>query len=242
MKSLPHLGPLPAHTLTASARARRVRLVITPAAGLRVVLPQGFDRSLVPAILRERLGWIEHHLERARAVQAGREAAIAPPESVEFRAVGRVVRVRYLLTTATGVSARGEGNVVTVRGAIEGRENVYQALRAWLVREAKAVLPGLLAERSASLNLPFERVGVRLQRSRWGSYSARGSVSLNAKLLFLPPEITRYVLAHELAHSRHLDHSARFWAFLERLCPGAAALDKTLRHADGHVPAWANPA
>lgn len=264
---------LPAHTLTESARARRVRLVVTPAAGLRVVVPRGFDHGLIPAILRERLDWIEHHLERAQAIQAGRLALQTPPEYVEFRAVGRVVRVRYLMTQAKSVSARraagagwadgpagaapadgsegaggawamgadGDCAVVTVRGAIGKREDVYRAMRAWLVREAKAVLPGLLAAESARLNLPFTGVGVRLQRSRWGSYSARGTVSLNAKLLFLPPEITRYVLAHELAHSRHLDHSARFWAFLERICPGAASLDKALRHARDYVPAWAAP-
>ncbi len=233
-------GVLPAHTLTVSARARRVRLVITPATGLRVVVPKGFDRSLVPAILAERLPWIEHHLELARQAQAGREAALTPPETVELRAIGRVLRVRYLLTAAKGVSASGEGDMLTVRGAISERDAVFRALRAWLVRRGKAVLPELLAAQGSRLGLPFTGVTIRLQRRRWGSYSARGGVSLNARLLFLPPEITRYVLIHELAHSRHLNHSDAYWKYLEGLCPGAAALDKALRRAGGHVPAWAD--
>lgn len=218
-----------------------MRLVITPAKGLQVVVPKGFDRSRIPSILQERLDWIEHHLERARQALAGREATLAPPETVAFRSIGRTVRVRYLLTDAKGVSARGDGDMVTVRGAIGARDAVFLALRSWLLGQGKAVLPGLLAAESVRLGLPFESASVRLQRSRWGSYSARGGVSLNAKLLFLPPEITRYVLVHELAHSRHLNHSGAFWTFLEHLCPGAAALDKALRRSGGHVPGWADP-
>ena len=88
----------------------------------------------------------------------------------------------------------------------------------------------------------FARVAVRGQRSVWGSCSSRGTVSLNWKLLFLRPALVDYVLVHELAHTRHLDHSSAFWRLLVSLEPSARALDAELRSAGRFVPHWLEPA
>lgn len=254
---------LPPYELRSSGRARRVRLVITPRNGLTVVTPEGFDPELVPDIVRERLDWVTHHLEKALSVR--REAEL-PPASVELRAVGRALSVRYRLAgnfgaarrdvspqaghvllgapdarePAGGVRVRASGErSLEVSGNIACRESVGLALRAWLKREAARELPLLLGHESRRTGLTYSSVTVRLQRTRWGSCSAKGGISLNARLLFLPPEIARYVLAHELAHTVHLNHSEKYWRFLESVHPGAASLDRALRTARRFVPAWA---
>jgi predicted metal-dependent hydrolase len=213
-----------------------VRLVITPQDGLTVVTPQGFDLRLVPDIVRERLGWVERHLEKALAVRAEAEL---PPSDVALRAVGRVLGLRYKAGDGcVRVRATGE-RTLDVSGNIAARESVGLALRAWLRREAARQLPLLLEAESRRTGLTYSSVTVRLQRTRWGSCSAKGGISLNARLLFLPPEIARYVLAHELAHTVHLNHSEKYWRFLESVHPGASALDRALRTARRYVPAWA---
>ncbi|WP_243358222.1 M48 family metallopeptidase [Fundidesulfovibrio terrae] len=250
---------LPPYELRSSGRSRRVRLVITPRNGLTVVTPEGFDPELVPDIVRDRLDWVTHHLERAQSMR--REAEL-PPASVELRAVGRELSVRYRLAgrfgaarrdvspqaghvpdarePAGGVRVRASGErSLDVSGNIAARESVGLALRAWLKREAARELPILLEAESRRTGLTYSTVSVRLQRTRWGSCSAKGGISLNARLLFLPPEIARYVLAHELAHTVHLNHSEKYWRFLESIHPGALALDRQLRTARRYVPFWA---
>jgi len=246
--------PLPPYSHRVSPRAKRVRLVITPETGLTVVTPPGFDPGLLPGIVMDRLGWVEHHLQRANAA---RQAPPEPPARVELRAVGRVLSVRYRAGSFTagrstqdgaaarkmdlgGVRVREQGiATLEVAGNIACRDSVTQALRRWLTREGLRVLPPWLESEAARLGLSYSGTSVRLQRTRWGSCSAKGLISLNARLLFLPQEVAGYVLAHELAHTVHLNHSAAYWRFLERLLPGASQLDRALREARHLVPAWA---
>ena len=237
--SCPATAELPQYALRLSPRARRVRLTVCPRRGLTVVIPRGFNPALVPDIVRGRLEWATRHLER---VEALRHEALAPPAAVELAALGRVWSVRYRARPGVrGVRlAASGGDSLEISGDLSGREPVREVLRTWLRREAARHLPPMLDALSTALGLPHAGLTVRLQRTRWGSCSASGAISLNARLLFLPPELARYVMVHELAHTLHLNHSPAYWQALESLLPGAKALDRQLRRARRHVPAWAS--
>ena len=169
----------------------------------------------------------------------GLGAWFTPPGQVLFRAVGQSLAVRYRPGAGELVRARRAGpGSLEVAGAIADRRAVALCLRTWLLREAKGLLAPWLAAEARGLGLDFARTCVRLQRSRWGSCSSAKTISLNAKLLFLPRDLAQYVLAHELAHIAHLNHSPAFWGFLETVLPGARILDKALRRAGDFVPAW----
>lgn len=92
-------------------------------------------------------------------------------------------------------------------------------LKAWFRGQAERVLPGRLRALAVQLGVRPTRVTIRAQRTRWGSCSARGAISLNWRLLLLPSELADYVLVHELCHLRHLDHSPRFWNMVRGLMP-----------------------
>jgi predicted metal-dependent hydrolase len=113
-----------------------------------------------------------------------------------------------------------------------------RALIRWLTQHAQARLGTRLAEVAQQHGFSYSALKLRRQRTRWGSCSARGIISLNLALLFQSPEVLRYLMCHELAHTRHMNHSARFWRCVEECEPRYRSLDAQLRTGWSHVPSW----
>ena len=118
---------------------------------------------------------------------------------------------------------------------------IIKRLLKWLLGRALPAFTSRLEEISRTHGLSFSAVRVRRQRTRWGSCSTRGVISLNLALLFQPPAVLRYLLCHELAHTRHMNHSSRFWNCVAQMEPRWRELDAQLRHAWRRVPGWAQP-
>ena len=89
-----------------------------------------------------------------------------------------------------------------------------------LARRAKVELPARTWELAAVTGVEVRLVTVRNQRSRWGSCSEHGTISLNWRLVQTPDFVRDYIIYHELMHLREMNHSARFWARVEEVCPG----------------------
>lgn len=98
-----------------------------------------------------------------------------------------------------------------------------------LSKRMKAVLPEKLARYSAALGVTYGRVSVRCQKTKWGSCSSAGNLNFNCLLMLAPEGVLDYVIVHELCHRRHMDHSKRFWADVERACPEYKTHKKWLR-------------
>ncbi len=107
-------------------------------------------------------------------------------------------------------------------------ENIEKSLLGFLRELARDDLRSRLLALSSEAGLNWEKVRIGNQRSRWGSCSAKKTISLNWRLILLPYEIANYVIYHELAHLKHLNHSARFWEYLEKICPNSKVYDKSL--------------
>jgi predicted metal-dependent hydrolase len=110
-----------------------------------------------------------------------------------------------------------------------GATRVPPEVEAHLRRLAARELPSRLSELASLHGFAVSAVSVRNQRTRWGSCAPSGRISLNWRLIQLPPAVRDYVLLHELTHLRHLNHSARFWRELARLCPDHAEARRWLR-------------
>lgn len=113
-----------------------------------------------------------------------------------------------------------------------------EALQAWLRkvieealrRHARIILPPRLSMLSRQYNLPYQQVKITSSNTRWGSCSARHSINLSYYLLLLPKHLIDYVLLHELAHTREMNHGERFWVLLNELTERKAqALRKELK-------------
>ena len=102
---------------------------------------------------------------------------------------------------------------------------LYRARR----EEARTLVHARLAYWSAAHPFSFGQVRIKNHRTAWGSCSAKKNLNFNWRLVTLPSELADYVILHELCHTVHLNHSADFWEFLERLAPDCRALRLRLR-------------
>ena len=222
-----------------STRARRLSLRVYPDARVELVVPPRARPRDVQDFLAAHREWID--AKRAQMLRNRPTPQVFPPPAVEFPLTGE----RWRLHIAGGAGAirvaeRGTGDaerVLRVSG-MGGPTAMRKALRAWLLRAARPRLEPLVAALSASSGIAYSQVSVRRQRSRWGSCSARGTISLNACLLFQRSAVVDYLIVHELTHVKHMNHSARFWAAVERNCADWRVLDRELVQGWRHVPRW----
>lgn len=225
-----------------SARARHVGLRLSRSAGLLVTVPLRVTLAQVDAVVLAKSGWISKHLDRFAALPPGipiPSTPVALPLIIELPALSESWTVAYAESTIAGVRLRvlapGE---LQLRGAIADAELCRRALRLWLAQRAEETLLPLLRELAIAGNFRYERGQIRGQRTRWGSCSGRGTLSLNWHLLFLNPQQVRYVLLHELCHTVELNHSPRFWQLLEQHQPDSEGLRQSMRRAWQELPAW----
>ena len=236
-------------TLRRSSRAKKIRLVVNER-GLTVIVPRRFrvTKDLEP-LLERHLEWILRSLEKmkTRAAQerpSGEDGTPAPlPGVIPLPALGEVWRVEFVdlseKARADYVYSEGGGLIRLLRSFTPAE--AAEALRIWLRLRAKDALPPLLRELSATFwpDQPVNRVFVKELRSRWGSCSSRRNVNLNCRLLFLPPDLVRHVMLHELCHLLEMNHSAAFYAHLRTVDPETDRHIEELRDAWRRVPAWA---
>ena len=229
--------------LRISPRSRSIRFCVTPEHGLEVVIPQGYNPELLPVLVERKQRWIRAALERVEALRAlhGSENAWCLPARIHLPAVD----LTWMLTARptdnaarTVVRESGAGQLL-ISGVIDDEQACRAALGRWLTRQAHQHLLPDLARISRELGLPYRRVLIRRQKTRWGSCSRNGTISLNAKLLFLAPETVNYVMVHELCHRVELNHSPRFWRLVERHCPDYRRINAQRRELWKAVPRWA---
>jgi predicted metal-dependent hydrolase len=229
-----NLPDLPEYTLRRSPRAKHVHLRVTPAEGVVVVVPLGFDVRLVPELLDSNRRWIDLKLSNLERI----DHDSAPPQYIDLKAVGTKWQVEYRPTPSVSVVARQSANALILSGTIEDQAKCRATLKRWLARQAKLFLVPWLEELSAAHDLPFRKVTVRGQKTRWGSCSSRQTISINYQLLLLDPELVNCVLIHELCHTRHLHHGPAFWKLVEQFEPDHRALHKRLRRERENLPGW----
>lgn len=216
-----------------SRRARRLSVRVYPAGRVEVVVPLRTSAILVQQFVSKHRSWID---ERLRECQPAASMDTVP-HALELRGVERHFRIEFV----RGVGApriRAAADCVRILGNPAESRTWSRALCRWLMRFAQSELERRLDALAAEYGLEYQRVQLRRQRTRWGSCSSRGSISINVSALFLTPPVLRYLLVHELCHTRHMNHSKRFWSLVEALEPDFARLDRELRSGWRYVPAW----
>jgi predicted metal-dependent hydrolase len=217
-----------------SRRARRLSVRVYPDARVEVVVPPRARASEVESFVAAHREWIESRRERALRNRPAPEPF--PPANLGLPLTGESWRLH--LAGGSGALRIAEAGATDRILRVSGAGNLRAGLRAWLMRTAKARLEPRVAALAAAMGVRYSRVSIRRQRSRWGSCSVRGTISLNVCLLFQRPAVVDYLIVHELTHVRHMNHSARFWDAVAAHCAGWRALDRELLQGWHHVPRW----
>ncbi|BCS89278.1 M48 family metallopeptidase [Pseudodesulfovibrio sediminis] len=219
-------------------RAKRVLVKLIPGKGLEVVTPKGFGKHLVAGILDEKRPWIERTRDRLLADGMDLSGSIPDlPNILDFKAMDRIYQVDYL-DRPVKVSVMENVARLQVKGPVEDRPAIFEALQRYTVKKAREIVLPMLIAMSRRTGLEYTALRVRRQKTRWGSCSARGTISVNAKLLFLPPELVNHLLLHELCHTRHLNHSQAYWDCVACYEPDYHRLEEELRCGGRFVPDW----
>jgi len=217
-----------------SRRARRLAVRVYPDARVEVVVPPRARPREVEAFLAAQREWIES--KRAMALRNRPAPELFPPAALHLGLTGENLRL-HLAGGAGRLRVVEKDGLLNISGAFTPAA-LKAALRRWLLAAARVRLGPRLDALAASTGVTYERLSIRRQRSRWGSCSVRGTISLNACLLFQRPEVVDYLIVHELMHVAHMNHSKRFWQAVERHCAGWRALDRDLLQGWRHVPRW----
>lgn len=200
-------GPPPVEiTLRRSARATRFSLRVSRVDGrVTLSLPLRAREAEAMAFARAQEGWLRSALSRL-------------PQSA-FVGIGAEIPVEgalLRLVAGPGRSLRVEGDSLFVPG---DAAQAGARVQAWLKAKARDRLVAASDHYAAKIGRKVARVTLRDTRSRWGSCTAEGALMYSWRLILAPPAVLNYVAAHEVAHMVEMNHSARFWAVVDRLSP-----------------------
>lgn len=200
-----------------SSRARRMSLKVDPKIGDIVLIwsPGASERTALNFIESNR-GWIEQHRRRLPPPRRFAEGEVIPVYGRDFRIVRKEGR---------GTAQLREGELV-----IHGRpEHLARRVKDFLKETAKDVLADIAAQKQDELGLKTKEIRVIDPKTRWGSCAPDGRLMFSWRLIMAPPEVLDYLVAHEVAHRVHMNHSRKFWALCASLTNNAAASRRWLR-------------
>ena len=205
-------------------RAKRYIIRLLPERVLRVTIPRGGSRKEALHFVSKNSAWVEKQFLSMRL-----QDSLLPndksktEETVLFR--GRRVLARSLCEDKR---LAGFANQLD-RNFSQTGSSLHDAVETMLHRLAKVELPEATFRMAKIHGFNPGRVTIRSQKTRWGSCSSTGAISLNWRLIQVPAFVRDYVILHELVHLDQLDHSKRFWERLAKICPNLNAAEKWLK-------------
>lgn len=191
-----------------SDRATRTRIDVD-LDGVTVVLPRGAHVDPT-TVLESHADWV---VERHRAVAARRDAL--PERRFAAGATFPYRGTPHEIVVETRSRSVVDDDALRLAAHHVEQTSVKRALEALYRRVARDRFESLAAEYAAAMNVEYAGIQVRNQRTKWGSCSSRGTLSLNWRLVMAPPEILEYVVVHEVAHLRKPNHGDAFWSLVE---------------------------
>ena len=212
------------YTLVRHPQARHVRVAVRPE-GVRVSAPPGHPRRAIEAFLRSRADWVLAHLDRLGA------AAAPLGDGSLLPLLGGAVELGVRAGARNRCRFRPEDGRLAIE--VTGPDRVGALVEGWYRELAAAHFRRLADARAAQLGVRYARLSVRDGRTRWASCSSRGTLSFSWRLMMAPHRVGEYVLVHELAHLREMNHSPAFWALVERAWPDWRADRDWLRRHGG---------
>lgn len=201
------------YLLRISARSRKLTIKIDHDGQVIVTAPKFVPKYKVAEFVESARGWIESQMQ----AQRGKPTLLSATSCYYF---GKEYTVK--------VSARADGTVTVARDVliaaplITSHKSLLALLNSWLKNRAVEYITKRVYELSERMELPFAGLAFKQQKTRWGSCSSQKNLNFNWKLIHAPKEVIDYVIIHELAHTREMNHGRKFWDLVARFDPDHA--------------------
>ena len=211
------------YTLKRSSKRRSIGLRIDDR-GLTVSIPLRASEKWLHSVLQDKAFWV---VEKLNGWQACKPPEIRWQDGEKIDYLGELLELRVVRSLfATPAHHRNRELWVFVAG---DNDHIEQAVSEWYRQQAEQLFIRRVAHFSPLLNVVPREVKLSEAKTQWGSCTAHGSVRLNVQLIQLPERLIDYVVVHELAHLRELNHSASFWRVVESACPDYVRLRAELK-------------
>ena len=176
---------------------------------LIVRAPNNCGRERIFAFIKEKEGWILR--QKAKMQGAGMRL---PPENLdgyEFLVLGKMRKI--VLTDDSKIRLDEERGLLYLP-----QKNTRRRLVAWLKENAERIFTKVTEQKAREMGISYTSVSIGSAKKRWGSCNSNGEIHFTFRLLYAPKEVVEYVIVHELAHIRQMNHSKLFWAEVEKYC------------------------
>ena len=204
-----------------SKKAKYLQLRITSLNRLELIIPKRYSIKDGNKFIHDKISWIKKYQKNLIDVQ----------EKREFYLFGERIFVdqnfNFFLTKH---KIRLNKNVLTVESPADSRITKEELYQIYLRRIAGEYISERVKYLSGRFGFNFRDVKIRGQKTRWGSCSSNGNLSFNYKLLQYRKHVIDYVIIHELCHTKHMNHSQKFWKLVERYCPDYKNIKKELKN------------
>jgi predicted metal-dependent hydrolase len=207
------------YTLKRSLRAKRIRLEVRPQTGLTVIVPHSYKIGQLSGLLKSKERWISNNLAKYRHLQSlSAREELKSGDTIPY--LGRDLKL------VKQENQSGVGNITLKENMLIVSPELFKngilelALEQWYRTQAVKVISERIDKLSSRMGISYERIVIRGQKTRWGSCSRKKNLSFNWKLIMAPEPVIDYVIFHELAHLKEMNHSKRFWELVAQYCPG----------------------
>jgi len=211
--------------LSRRSSQKYLRIRISRKGEVHVSAPASMPEYQIREALLSRQAWVEKHLSAFRRLHEEMDPLVTIP----LNGIPYTVEMVPLPEGKRGRAEFMEESRICRIRVPGGSES---AARALLERELRKIAAGHLGARtqeiSRKIRIPYEKLFIRNQHTRWGSSSGRGNLSLNWRVILLDPACQDYLIIHELCHQKHFNHSPAYWKTVEKYCPDYRLLNRRL--------------
>lgn len=212
-----------------------MNLKVSANKGVQVTKPAHISQQEALAFLQHYIPWVEKNAHIWKLAHRHIEL----PDNIHLPVLHQTWNISY----ETNVIRKRARMIETTDSQLiycgpEETDVTCRKLQQWVERKAKDYFIERLNFLSDHTQLAFNKLSFRKQNTRWGSCNHEKNISINYKLIFFTGEIIDYILIHELAHTKHLNHGKHFWDLVAKFVPDYKAHIKSLRGADAFIPQW----
>jgi len=187
--------------------AKRMKLRVSASREVTLVLPKRISLKKGLVFLEQEKLWIAEQVAKIQPSIAFEDGVIIPIQ-------GKNYQIFHAPNRRGLVWVEGEKMIVAGKS-----EHVSRRVKNWILQEVKSVISEKAYAFAEEIQVEVRRIAIKDQKSRWGSCSSRGNLNFSWRLLLMPEGVLDYVVAHEVAHLRHMNHSPEFWALVQKMHP-----------------------